>query len=80
MQSNAYTLNINDVVRGLVVAILTAVIGGVQQMLTAHGLDVTAWDWVFILNLALSSFAAYIAKNYVTDKDGKINTGFGKIG
>lgn len=79
MISKPFSINLNDALRAILVAVITAVIGGVQQSLGQHGLDFSAWDWKFILDLGLSAGGAYITKNYFQGADGKIATPFGRI-
>jgi hypothetical protein len=40
-------------------------------MLAGYGLDFGAGDWGMILNLALTAFAGYLAKNFISDENGK---------
>jgi hypothetical protein len=77
MNSALLKLNYSDFAKGAVIAVIVAFLGAVQQMLTAHGADIAAYDWGFILDLCASAFTAYIAKNLVSDANGKV---FGKIG
>ena len=76
MASKPFSLNLNDAAKAMIVAVLVAVIGGLQQMLTAHGLDIGSYDWGLIMNLALSAGAGYLTKNFLSDSDGKV---LGKI-
>ena len=78
--SKPFSWNSSDWTKALIVAVLVAVIGGIQQMLTAHGLDFASYDWRLILNLALSAGAGYLTKNFISSEDGKIHTPVGKIG
>lgn len=75
--SQLFKLNWADVAKGVVVAVLVAVLGAVQQSLNGHGLDVGAYDWGSILDVAWKAAVAYIGKNFVSDSNGKV---FGKIG
>lgn len=70
-------LNLKDLSKGLVVAVLAVVLGSIQQMVTAHGLDFASYDWVSILDVAWKATGIYLAKNLLSDQDGKV---FGKIG
>lgn len=77
MNSEFFKLNKGDFIRGLVVVVISAIITVLQQMLTAHGLDVQSYDWKLILDVALSSGGAYLMKNLLSTDTGKV---FGKIG
>lgn len=79
IMSKPFSLNINDAAKAVVVVVLVAVIGGIQQMLTKHGLDFGAYDWGFILNLAISAGGAYLTKNFFESEDGSIKTPLGTI-
>jgi len=74
--SKFFRLNAKDFAKGLVVAVLVAVLGGVQQMLTNHGLEIGLWDWGFITNLSVTAFVGYILKQSVSDAAG---TPFGNV-
>ena len=70
-------LNLKDVSKGLVVAVLVVVLGALQQALTSHGLDVALYDWNAILDVAWKAAIAYLGKNLLSDSEGKV---LGKIG
>lgn len=72
MQSGFFKLNFKDVSKGLVVAVLAVVLGALQQMMTAHGLDFGAYDWNSIINLAITAGGAYLVKNLFSTPDGKV--------
>ncbi len=70
-------LNLKDLSKGLVVAVGVVVLGAFQQALGSHGLEVTAWDWAGILDVAWKATTVYLAKNLLSDESGKV---LGKIG
>lgn len=76
--SKLYTLSANDVIRSIAVAVVVAVLGGVQQAISMHGFDVAAWDWGLIVNLALSALAGHLGINFLSDEDKKIVIPLGK--
>lgn len=80
MNSKPFRLDVSDFLKGAVVAVIVAILGAVQQALSAHGLDVGAWDWGFILNLGVSTFIGYLGKNFISDEEGKVLTPFGRVG
>lgn len=59
-------LNIQDLARGAVVAVLTAVVGYLGTVTT-----LLALDWKQLLNIALLAFVGYLAKNLFSTEDGK---------
>lgn len=77
MQSKFLNINFKDVAKGLVVAVLVVVLGALQQALTAHGLDITVYDWGGIIDVAWKAGIAYLAKNLLSTPDGKV---LGSIG
>ena len=61
------TLNLKDFLKGLVVAVLTAVIGIISTSLQAGSLT---FDWKQIGTIALSAGLAYIGKNLFSNSQG----------
>ncbi|KKM81320.1 hypothetical protein LCGC14_1331040 [marine sediment metagenome] len=75
--SSFFKLNTKDLIKGLSIAVITVVIGAVQQALTQHGFDFGAYDWPTIVNVAITAGVAYLAKNLLSTEDGKV---LGSIG
>ncbi len=75
--SQFFSLDKADLVKGLVVAALVALLGALQQSLTGQGLDIMSYDWASILDVTWKATAAYLVKNVFTSANGKV---FGKIG
>jgi hypothetical protein len=69
MQSTFLTLGSKDFLKGLVLAVLTAVITIVYTSIEAGSL---AFDWKAIGMTALSSALAYIMKNLFTNSQGEL--------
>ena len=74
--STLFHLDLNDFAKGIVVAVLVAILGGIQQAFIGHGLDFGAFDWGSIFNLAVMAGMGYLTKNLITDSNGKILGGF----
>lgn len=72
-----FHLNLSDLSKGLVVAVLVAVLGAIQQLLSGHGFDFASYDWASVIDVAWKAGVAYLGKNLVSDKSGKV---FGRIG
>ena len=70
MKSNLFALNLSDVGKAVLVAFLVAVIGGIQQALVGHGLDILNYNWGEILNLGFISALGYLSKNFLSDNQG----------
>jgi len=70
-----FTLNWNDVLRGLVVAILTGAFVSVMGLFDSS-FDVFTADWIAIFKQAVNggfyAFVGYIIKNFITSTDGRI--------
>lgn len=64
-------LNIKDLGKGLVVAVLVTLFAALQQALTKHGVDVQAYDWSGIWNVVWLSVTGYLSKNLLSDQEGK---------
>lgn len=71
MNSALLKINVRDIAKGAILAVLVAVLGALQQAVSAHGFDVAAYNWGFILDLAVNSFLAYLAKNLLSDENGQ---------
>lgn len=62
IENKQFTLQWRDAVKGLVVAVITAVITVVYASLQAGSLD---FDWAQISTTALTAALAYIMKNWL---------------
>lgn len=67
--SKFFSLNSNDFIKGLVVAVLSAVITLLYSTIQSGTLTI---DWKQIGIVALTSALAYITKNLVTNSDGTL--------
>jgi hypothetical protein len=80
MNSKPFSLNSSDFAKGGVVVVIAAVLAGLQQMLTAHGLDFQNYDWGWIANCAVIAIVAYLTKNFSSNEAGQVMTPVGRIG
>lgn len=64
--SNLFRLNWADVIKGLIMAVLSAILTAVYQALVAH----TPVDIYTMLDVAEISGVAYIIKNFFSDSNG----------
>jgi len=69
MNSTFLTLNSNDFLKGLIMAVLSTVITVVYQTVEAGSL---VFDWKAIGTMALTTALAYIMKNLFTNSAGKL--------
>lgn len=77
MNSQMFKLNLSDLAKGAVVALIGAILMALEQALTAHGLDLASYDWGSILNMGIVAGVGYLTKNFMSDSQGKV---LGKIG
>jgi len=70
--SEFFRLKVNDFIKGLVVVVIGALLGAFQQALETQGLNLSQYDWGSIINLALTAGVAYLAKNLLSDSDGRV--------
>ena len=70
-------LNVGDLVRGIIVAILGSVFAYLLPIFNAQDFQWTQIDWNLVMKIAMSSLVGYLAKNWMTDENGKV---LGKIG
>jgi hypothetical protein len=71
MNSSLFTLNSKDWIKGLVIAILTAIITVVYNTIQTGALVL---DWKAISIAAISAALAYITKNLLTNSDDQLLT------
>mgnify|MGYP001579596841 CR=1 FL=1 len=81
MNSTMFRLNLSDVSKGLVMAIITGFMLPVAAAFQTPGFDIFQANWSEIVNLAINGavigFTGYIVKNFLSDEDGKV---LGSIG
>jgi hypothetical protein len=80
-QSNFFNLNWGDVLRGLIVAVLSGIALPLLAVIQTPDFSIAMVNWNQVLVLAanggLAAMAAYLTKNLFTDSAGKFA---GKIG
>lgn len=69
-----FELSKSDLVKGLVMAVLTPVVGYVLQILNSGSLEL---DWKKLGLLAITGLLSYLLKNVLSDENGKV---LGRIG
>jgi hypothetical protein len=67
MKSTFLTLNVKDLINGLIVTVLAAVLTIVQTTVDAGSLS---FDWPFIAKAALTAAISYLIKNFLTNSGG----------
>ena len=71
MSSKLFRVNVNDLLKGIVVAVLTAVVAYLGDVLSIPGFDLLTLDWGMLLNISLTAGLGYILKNFMTDEVGR---------
>lgn len=69
MKSNFLNLNFKDFSKGLLVAVITAVLTYLYEVIQTG--DFTAIDWKMVGSTALIAAVGYLAKNLLTNSDGE---------
>ena len=71
MNSSLFKLNLSDLAKGLVVAVLAAVVSSLGNMLNVPGFDFATLDWASLVSVGMTAGLAYLSKNFLSDADGK---------
>lgn len=77
MNSNFLKLNIQDLSRGLVVAVLAAIFTSLALMLNSPDFSFATFEYGEVLRIAIITALSYLSKNLLSDESGKV---LGKIG
>ena len=70
MNSSFLTLNIKDILNGLVVVVLTAILDSVVQLMGVPGFSFYHFDWNTVLTTAIVAGAGYLSKKLLSDQKG----------
>lgn len=65
-------LSKNDFIKGLVLAIIVAVLTWLMQVVGSDTFQFSSVDWSQIAKVAVTSGIGYILKNLLTTNDGKV--------
>lgn len=74
--SSLFKINGRDFAKGLVVAVIVAILQVVLDLMQQKGLDMSLVDWKGVADIALKAASAYILKNLISDDQGRV---LGKI-
>lgn len=74
-RSKFFNLNWADLGKGLLIAFLTALLGGLLELLQAGELPTTWVAFQPILELSLAAAVSYLLKNLFTNSQGEIAKG-----
>lgn len=77
MNTKLWNVGSSDFVKSIVVAVFAPIVITLGDAMSVPGFDFMMYDWGSLLALGLGAGLAYLAKNFASDKDGRL---FGKIG
>lgn len=76
MNSKLFKIEIKDVSKALVVAVIGGAVFPVLVAIQTTGFNILTASWhdlgVLAINGAVTGFASYIIKNYLSDSEGKV--------
>lgn len=70
--TNIFTLNKFDWIKGLVVAVFSAVLASLASAVNVPGFDFATFDWSHLLQIAVTAGVAYLSKNFLTTSSGDL--------
>lgn len=74
--SKLYSINLKDIAKGGIVAVLIGILQPVLLILKSPGFDFATANWPLIfevaINGAIAGFASYLMKNFFSDEGGKV--------
>lgn len=76
MKNGLFALNWNDLLKGVITAVIAAVIAVLYGVVIVTGFDVFKADWVSIyhntVNAGVVTLVSYLFKNLLTDNNGTV--------
>jgi len=72
MQTKLFRLNLRDLLKGAVTAVLTSVVAKLADWVNVPGFDILTADWSLLFTVGAVAGLGYIVKNLLTDEKGKI--------
>ena len=67
-----WKLNSNDVLKGVVVAVVTAVLTTLLQLINKNGMEISVAELNMIATAAITAGLGYLVKNLATDENNKL--------
>ena len=74
--SSIFKLSAQDLLKGLVVAVLSAIFATLLETIKAGGLVLNRESLLFIAGAAITSALGYLSKQLATDENGKLGGRF----
>ena len=72
MKSKLFRVNLGDLGRGLLVAVLSTVFLAFGTALNAENFLFASFDYASLIQVAMASGMAYVVKNFVTSEQGNL--------
>ena len=72
MKSFLFKLDGNDLLKGLIVAVLGAVFATLAQWFNMPGFDLATFDWTELFKVGFLAGFAYLSKNFLSDDRGRV--------
>ena len=72
MKSKLFRVNLGDLGRGLLVAVLSTVFLAFGSALNAENFSFASFDYASLIQVAMASGMGYIVKNFITNSEGTI--------
>ena len=70
--SALFKLNSKDFIKGLVVAVFSAIVTWLATVVNVPGFDLASLDWQEIVKIAVIAGVSYLSKNLLTDDRGQL--------
>jgi uncharacterized membrane protein len=70
--SEIYKLNLRDVGKALLLAVISAVLVSIKSLFDSKGFAWTMEDLQLLVNVVITTGLSYIIKNFLTSSDGRI--------
>lgn len=67
-----FKLGGRDLFKGLAVAVLTAVVAMLGNVVNLPNFDIFTYDWSTLITIAVTAGIGYLVKNLVTDEEGRV--------
>ena len=70
MKSQIFTLNLQDVGKGFLVAVFSAIITALASLINVPGFSFGSVNWQSLIAVGLISGLGYLSKNFLSDNTG----------
>ncbi len=70
--SKLFRVDMQDLWKGLVVAVIAAVLTALSQAMNVPGFEFSTFDWGQVIKMALMTGLSYLGKNLLTTEQGDV--------